>query len=127
MAAFYITEGDFLVSHGCAADGTEAGYANAGQQVFLGTPPGFTREPTPYSGARWHVEQQCWVDTRTEAERKAQAVIDVQVARRAAYPPLEDLGDALFWQGQGDPSKLDAYLAAVAAVKEKFPKIDVQA
>lgn len=42
--------------------------------------------------------------------------------RRAEYPPLADLADALFWQAQGDTTRMDAYLAAVAAVKAKYPK-----
>lgn len=42
--------------------------------------------------------------------------------RRAAYPPLADLADATYWQSQGDASKMQAYLAAVKAVKAKYPK-----
>lgn len=49
-------------------------------------------------------------------------VEDVGQLRRAQYPPLEDFADALYWQSQGDPSKLDAYLLAVGAVKQRFPK-----
>lgn len=47
---------------------------------------------------------------------------DVSKLRRDAYPPLADLADALYWQSQGDDSKMEAYNAAVAAVKAKFPK-----
>lgn len=50
-------------------------------------------------------------------------VEDVAALRRANYPPLTDLADALYWQSRGDDSKLLAYNAAVAAVKEQFPKI----
>lgn len=42
--------------------------------------------------------------------------------RRAEYPPLADFADAIFWQAKGDPSRLSAYLASVAAVKAKYPK-----
>jgi len=49
-------------------------------------------------------------------------VEDYRVLREAAYPPLTDLADALYWQAQGDDSKMAAYLAACAAVKERFPK-----
>ena len=42
--------------------------------------------------------------------------------RRAEYPPLAALADALFWQAQGDAARMDAYLAAVAAVKAKYAK-----
>lgn len=40
------------------------------------------------------------------------------------YPPLAELADALYWQSQGDDSKMTAYLAAVDAVKAKYPKGD---
>lgn len=42
--------------------------------------------------------------------------------RRREYPPLTQLADALYWQQNGDPSKMEEYLAKVAAVKEKYPK-----
>jgi hypothetical protein len=42
--------------------------------------------------------------------------------REPEYPPLADLADALYWQAQGDESKMTAYLAAVEAVKTKYPK-----
>lgn len=45
-----------------------------------------------------------------------------QKSRAAEYPPLSELADALYWQQQGDDSKMTAYLAAVDAVKEKYPK-----
>ena len=38
------------------------------------------------------------------------------------YPPMTDLADALYWQSKGDESKMTAYLAAVEAVKLKYPK-----
>ncbi|MET3135298.1 hypothetical protein AAKU55_005606 [Oxalobacteraceae bacterium GrIS 1.11] len=53
---------------------------------------------------------------------KIQHVGDVGLLRRSEYPPLEDLADALYHQSVGDGSKLDAYLASMAAVKARFPK-----
>jgi hypothetical protein len=47
---------------------------------------------------------------------------EYQRQRRVEYPPLADLADALYWQSQGDESKMTAYLAAVDAVKAKYPK-----
>jgi len=38
------------------------------------------------------------------------------------YPPIGELADALYWASTGDTSKLDAYYAACAAVKAKYPK-----
>jgi hypothetical protein len=42
--------------------------------------------------------------------------------RRMAYPPLSEFADAMYWQSQGDDSKMEAYLAQVARVKAQFPK-----
>ena len=47
---------------------------------------------------------------------------EYQRLRKPEYPPLADLADALYWQAQGDNSKMTAYLAAVDAVKSKYPK-----
>ena len=47
---------------------------------------------------------------------------EYQRLRRPEYPPLEQLADALYWQAQGDSSKMTSYLAAVEAVKQKYPK-----
>ncbi len=44
-------------------------------------------------------------------------------SRKAAYPPIRDLADALVWQSMGDDSKLNAYLATCADVKARFPKV----
>lgn len=45
-----------------------------------------------------------------------------QQERANAYPTLGDFADALYWKEKGDDSKWIAWLAAVAAVKEKYPK-----
>jgi hypothetical protein len=42
--------------------------------------------------------------------------------RQPEYPPLADLADALYWQSKGNDIKMAAYLAAVDAVKAKYPK-----
>lgn len=42
--------------------------------------------------------------------------------RAAEYPPLTDLADAVYWQEKGDTSKMAAYVAAVEAIKQKYPK-----
>lgn len=42
--------------------------------------------------------------------------------RALAYPPMADYLDAVYWQSQGDETKMTAYLAAVEAVKEQFPR-----
>lgn len=53
---------------------------------------------------------------------KIQHTEDVDRLRREAYPPLANLADALYWQTRGDSTKLEAYHAAVAAVKARYPK-----
>jgi hypothetical protein len=47
---------------------------------------------------------------------------EYQRLRKFEYPPLADLADAIYWQSQGDETKMTAYLAAVEAVKQKYPK-----
>lgn len=42
--------------------------------------------------------------------------------RAPEYPPVTDLADAIYWQQQGDDSKMEAYVAACEAVKAKYPK-----
>ncbi len=46
--------------------------------------------------------------------------------RRLAYPSAAELGDAIYWQAQGDSSKMDTYLAKCASVKAQFPKPSVE-
>jgi hypothetical protein len=47
---------------------------------------------------------------------------EYQRLRKPEYPPLADFADAMYWQAEGDNTKMTAYLAAVAAVKSKYPK-----
>jgi hypothetical protein len=47
---------------------------------------------------------------------------DYRERRKREYPPLEDLADALYWQQQGDGSKLAAYFGKCNEVKRRFPK-----
>jgi hypothetical protein len=52
----------------------------------------------------------------------APVMLSYQQQRRQEYPPLSDFADAMYWQLQGDASKMEAYLAKVAAVKARYPK-----
>lgn len=47
---------------------------------------------------------------------------DYRAERAAAYPPLADFADAIYWCERGDDSKLKAWLEACDAVKAAFPK-----
>jgi hypothetical protein len=53
------------------------------------------------------------------AEAAKQAYIPLRVA---AYPPVQQLADALVHQANGDPAPLTAYIAACNAVKAQYPK-----
>jgi len=61
-----------------------------------------------------------------ETERaRLQAELDAteyQRQRALEYPPLTMLADALYHQQNGDETKMQDYLAAVQAVKDKYPK-----
>jgi hypothetical protein len=50
---------------------------------------------------------------------------EYQRQRKPEYPPMEDYLDAVYWQSQGDGTKMTAYLAAVEAVKQRYPKGNV--
>lgn len=61
------------------------------------------------------------------SESDLQALIDADAykdLRRAAYPPLADLADAIVHQANGDDSLMTAYIAACNAVKAQYPKPD---
>lgn len=45
-----------------------------------------------------------------------------QKPRQEEYPPLSDLADALYWQSQGDDTKMTEYITKCEAVKQKYPK-----
>jgi len=71
--------------------------------------------PRPSDRHEWNDAIKRWVYVPTPAEV-------CRTQRAAAYPPLAELADALYWQAQGDDSKMTAYLEACAAVKARFPK-----
>lgn len=78
-------------------------------------------------------ESIVWLDDRPQPSK---AEVEAELARQEAewdrteyqrlrgpeYPPLTELADAIFWQQQGDDSKMEAYVAACEAVKAKYPK-----
>lgn len=80
------------------------------------------------------VRNLTWLDTTQTMPSKSELEAEVarleaeftateyQRQRRLEYPSVTDLADALYWQQQGDDSKMTAYLAAVEAVKQKYPK-----
>lgn len=80
-----------------------------------------------YSGLEWLDKEQTLpteqeVNDEIERLKAEYELVKYQDQRRPEYPPLTDLADALYWQAQGDETKMTAYLAAVQAVKDKYPK-----
>jgi hypothetical protein len=74
----------------------------------------------------WHtptevLQKQEYENAYICAENEYKA-LEYKLFRQLEYPPLTDLADALYWQTQGDDSKMTAYIAAVEAVKQKYPK-----
>ena len=47
---------------------------------------------------------------------------EYQRLRQKEYPPLEELADALYWQANGDGSKMQDYMTKIASIKNKYPK-----
>lgn len=122
MSNFYIVENGLLISSGYAPDGQEDQQALPNQTVVIGTPPGFIPRNPPFVGARWHIDKQAWVDTRNTTQIQEAKLSNILEARYKEYPPQRDYLDAVYWQAKGDNSKMDTYLAAVEAVKIKYPK-----
>jgi hypothetical protein len=98
-------------------------------KALLSLRPGaaWTMDGDKYEGIIWLDDQQS-KPTKEELTLEAdriQAEYDskeYQRQRQLAYPPMADYLDAVYWQSQGDATKMTAYLAAVEAVKSKYPK-----
>jgi hypothetical protein len=119
--SFYTTKDGLLHTVGTGPHDPKR-QAPEGYKLHIGVPPGFKFESSPFPGARWHVDRQTWVDTRDCGQKAQHALLEVVAARRAAYPPIEDFADAMYWQTQGDNSRMKDYMAACRAVKLAHPK-----
>jgi hypothetical protein len=97
-----------------------------------GLSPANELQLTPDTGT---IANLWWSENNSDAPPTASAIIEMaatceqeynnkeyQRLRDMEYPPMTDLADALYWQSKGDDSKMTAYLAAVEAVKQKYPK-----
>ena len=94
---YHVVKDGFLIGQGICMDGHADKVETHGGVLVEGEPPdGLLVEPPP---------------EKTYAE-----------LRQCEYPPIQDLADALYWQSQGDDSKMAAYLDAVQAVKAAHPK-----
>ena len=78
-----------------------------------------------------HVDYLLWLDSATPAPSREEVLTEIEKQesekykelRAPEYPPLSELADAVYWQAQGDDTKMTTYLAAVDAVKTKYPKV----
>jgi hypothetical protein len=90
----------------------------------------FIIENEDYNKIRWTKDEPENFASLEElvAEVERLEALDIQrkyqQLRKVEYPPMTDYLDAVYWQSQGDNTKMTAYLTAVAAVKEKYPKGD---
>lgn len=80
-----------------------------------------------YSGLDWLDTEQTKptvdeINAEIERLKQQETAKYYQQARALEYPPYTDYLDAVYWQSQGDNSKLEAYVAACTAVKQKYPK-----
>jgi hypothetical protein len=80
-----------------------------------------------YSGLNWLDTEQTKptveeINTEIERLKAVELAKYYQQLRAPEYPPLSEFADAMYWQSQGDDSKITAYLAACEAVKAKYPK-----
>jgi hypothetical protein len=105
------------------------------KNYFIGPAVEALSDGSPYilreNNEGWEIE---WLDSlaenpsNDEIESKAEELFqqwtatEYQRLRRPKYPPLADFADAMYWQSKGDNSKMDAYLAAIDAIKAKYPK-----
>jgi hypothetical protein len=99
------------------------------KDALISLKPGaqWTWSGNEYSGLNWLDTEQTKPtvqEINTEIERLKQQELSkyYQQLRVQEYPPLSEFADALYWQSQGDDTKMTAYLAACDAVKAKYPK-----
>ena len=123
MKPFFVHDGTYLLRMGQALERDMPGQAGPGQVVEEGVPGGFVGGIPPGAGFRWNIGLEKWDDCREQEKKDEDAAREVMAKRHAAYPPIQDLADALVHQAMGNTGKMDAYLAACVAVKERFPKV----
>lgn len=73
-------------------------------------------------GTAFSLPTKVQIEAKAAELKTAWVSAQYQRMRQPEYPPLTDLADALYWQQKGDDTKMTAYLAAIQAVKEKYPK-----
>ncbi|WP_025915792.1 hypothetical protein [Herminiimonas sp. CN] len=144
MISYFISTLDGVITHcgTCQKEALELNTSNLGI-VYIGTADSATQyvlnaELKTYTEAELHAKNnlpQGWIwkmperiafDPRTDAQRQVDAAAAMLTNRAKNYPPLTDLADALYWQAQGDASKMQAYLSKCEAVKAQYPKNEIK-
>jgi hypothetical protein len=99
------------------------------KQALISLKPGaqWSWSGTEYSGLNWYDTEQTKptveeINAEIERLKALELAKYYQQLRIQEYPPLSEFADAMYWQSQGDDSKMTAYLAACEAVKAKYPK-----
>jgi hypothetical protein len=88
----------------------------------------YSIENENYESIRWFANQPNPIPSVEQLEEEALRLEEQDIRnnyqrlRQPEYPPLADLADALYWQSKGNDIKMAAYLAAVDAVKTRYPK-----
>jgi hypothetical protein len=82
---------------------------------------------TEYAGLNWLDTEQAKptaeeINAEIERLKALELAKYYQQPRQAEYPPLADLADAMYWQSQGDNTKMLEYIDACNTVKAKYPK-----
>ena len=62
------------------------------------------------------------IKVQVELMKNQWVLTEYQRQRKMEYPNLEELADAIYWQSNGDSSKMTEYLEKVSLIKEKYPK-----
>jgi hypothetical protein len=79
--------------------------------------------PKPSPDHVFDYATKSWVDNRTDAEKAAQALAEVQQARKRSYPSVGDQLDML-WHAMDDGvmPKIEPFYSSIKAVKDAHPK-----
>ena len=81
-----------------------------------------------FDDIQWLKFSEDEIPTKAEVEAEVvrlQAEYDAkeyQRLRAPEYPDLKELADALYWNSNGDATKLESYYEKCKAVKNKYPK-----
>jgi uncharacterized coiled-coil DUF342 family protein len=88
----------------------------------------FSLTGNEYENLIWFDENELPPPTKKEVLEEAQRLQkefeakEYQRQRALEYPDLKELADALYWNYQGNTSKLEEYYSKCEEVKNKYPK-----